>query len=328
MAGLSGRAGGFRVAEVPVSPQTGGSAPVERRQPNRAVVVAVVAVFVLAVVAMAFLGYRSFQKRLTAARAVDRATEVIERADKRVAEIDAVVRARVTASLAAQARGAAESVPTVRAQLDDAIQLIDGAMLDLTDDERERATLLRRTAEARLAMLSRAPGILELNAQAASALPLADPAWEAIISADTLSDRAVKSYNKLTKAGVQQSRTLNRQAEAKLTVARQGFEAAEEAFPAAPFEMYLAYVDARVSLNKMSRQSDEAWLSGKIERANELAAQYNRKDKQAAEQAKQLAESPEAAIATAFAAAVKPLESDYFAARDRALEADRQLEQY
>lgn len=313
--------------ETASSPGTASTAPT-RKPPGRGVVAMVLVLFAVAVLGLAFLGYQAFQKRLTAARGVDDATELIERADVRVTRIDAVVRARLAPGLEARARGAADTVPVARKGLEDAVEMIDEAMTDLTEDERERATLLRQTAEARLGMLAKAPSLLEVNAQAASAMPLAQAGWDAVIEADSLSDKATKSYNKLTAAGVKQSRVLNRQAEARLAIARDRFDAAERAFPPAPFETYLAYVNARSALNRISQQSDSAWLSGRIEQANKLAEQYNSRDKQAAEQAKGLPESPDAAVAEALTAATEDAEREYFAARDRALEADKRLRNY
>ena len=203
--------------------------------------------------------------------------------------------------------------------LGEAVVLIDAAAPDLTDDERERAELLRKSAETRREMLESAPQILEANAQAAAALPFATKAWASVLEADKLSDKAVASYNKLTKKGVTASRDYNREAAGVLAKANERFEAAEAAFSAAPFETYLDYVATRVALNKLSQRSDKAWLADDVTGANKLIAEYNRQDRKAVKQAEALPSTPEQAIADAYEKATKALSGLLLqGARDRA----------
>lgn len=295
---------------------------------RRWVAIVLLALLGVGLVAFALLGVRAFSSRMDAARKLDDATQLVQDADKIVVEIDEVVRAKVTPDLAEKARGAAERVDGAKSMLDEAVALVDKASPDLNDDERERAALLRDTAEARLAMLEPAPAILKLNSEASSAMPLADSAWKSALAADDFSDKAVASYNKLTKAGVTQSQKLNKRAGSELADARDQFDGAERAFSAAPFEQYLAYVDARIALNKLSQQSDAAWLKGDITKANSLIATYNTEDRKAVELAKQLPGDPGAAIAKAYEDSSKVQTDAYYAAREAALVADRKLREY
>lgn len=301
-------------------------AAVYRRR--RWVAILVLALLGVGLIAFAVLGVRAFSSRMDAARKLDQATQLVQDADKIVVEIDEVVRAKVTPELVEKARGASERVEGAKGMLDEAVALVDEASPDLNDDERERAALLRETATARLAMLKPAPSILKLNAEASSAMPLADAAWKATLAADDLSDKAVASYNKLTKAGVTQSQKLNKRAGSELADARDQFDGAEKAFSSAPFEQYLAYVDARIALNKLSQQSDAAWLKGDIAKANSLISDYNREDRNAVELAKQLPADPAASIAKAYETSSKAQTDEYYAARKAALEADRKLREY
>lgn len=311
---------------MPEEAQIASSEKTYRRR--RTVALAIAAIVIVALVVFAVLWGRAFTRRMEAAKKLDRATLLVQDADDLVVEIDRVVRARVTTELASQARGAEERVGNAESLLADAIELIDEAAPSLNDDEREQAALLKDTAEARLAMLASAPTLLRLNAEASSALPFAQEAWSATLAADRLSDKAVAAYNKLTKAGVTESKKLNKRAATELATARDRFDAAERAFSQAPFEQYLAYVDARIALNKLSQQSDAAWLKGDISRANSLTDDYNERDRKAVALAKQLPTAPDAAIAEAFASASEQQTLAYEDAFTEALKADGRLREY
>ncbi len=303
--------------------------PSEATQRNRRwMFYALIALGALALVAFLFVGYGAFSQRMEAARKLDKATAIVQAADKDVVEIDAAVSAQITPALAAEAAAAAAKTPKVDEQLVAAVALIDEAYPKLNDDERERALLLKASAEARRKMLAEAPPVLAVNEQAAKALPLAEQAWQAALDADTSSDQAVASYNKLTKAGVTKSQSLNKEAAAKLALAQAKFQEAESAFSAAPFETYLAYLATRLSINKLSQQSDAAWLAGDVAKANSLIATYNAEDRTAVEQAKSLPASPEAAVADAFKSSAGAATDAYYKARDEALAADKRLRTY
>jgi hypothetical protein len=302
--------------------------PAEKIARRRALLAVAMGLGLVAIVAFAVLGYQSFTARLAAAEKLDRATAMVEDADTIVVRTDAVVRAKMTPDLAEDAREAAGDIDEAAKLLSDAIALMGEAYPDLNDDDRERATLLKDSAEARQEMLVHAPVILEANVSASKALPLAQQGWESLVEADRLSDKAVAAYNKLTKAGVNESQKLNKQAAVVLATAEERFVAAEDAFPAAPFEVYIAYAQTRIKLNRLSQQSDTAWLKGDITKANSVIAEYNREDQKAVKQAKELPSTPEAAIADAFEKAVTNVTDAYYAARDHALAADERLRAY
>jgi hypothetical protein len=282
----------------------------------------------IAIVAFGILSYRSFDRRLESARKLDRATALVEDADAIVVRVDEIVRAEVTPDIVERARGAADRVRPAEKMLAEAIDLAEEAQPDLTDDDQERAELLIESASARLEMLEPAPTILEANAQAASALPLANEGWDDVVEADKLADQAVASYNKLNRAGVSASSKLNKEAAGLLTGARDRLDSAENAFPAAPFELYLAYIDARIALNRLSQQSDREWLAGEIGKANAVIARYNVDDKKAVALAKKLPPSPDEAVADAFTSSTEQATDAYYAARERALKADQAIRDY
>jgi hypothetical protein len=226
-----------------------------------------IAVVVAAVVLIAALGvfsYMTWTQRSDAARRIDEATNLVERADQVVVEVDEVVRAEISSQTAAAATAVTPKVPEAAGLLREAIEILDGSATGADDAGRERADALKEAALARLDMLSQAPTIIEATRGASDSLPLGADAWERTLQADTLGKRAVAAYNKLNKAGVTESSRLNKSAATELAAARAGMDAAEKAFPAAVFEGYLAYLDLRIEMNVLSQQSDAAWLKGEL----------------------------------------------------------------
>lgn len=313
----------------PAQPATQPATPVPEATPQlkrggRLIVWIVLGVLLLAL-ALGVAGYRSWTRGTQAQLAVAQATTLIERADVTVVEVDEVVRAEISTEVAAAASQAGAGLPEASGHLREALDLLEGALPVLRDERRARAEALSEAAQARIDMLSQAPAIIEATTKAATALPLADEALRQAREADELSRRAVSSYNKLTRASVTAAKRLNGQAATKLASARDGMERAEAAFPEAAFEVYLAYLDLRIELNRLSQQSDDAWLKGDITKTNAAIATYNEKDKQAVEQSKALPVSPARAVADAYEAAAGAATEEYFSARDRATAADAKV---
>lgn len=295
--------------------------------PHRPMALKLPIIFV-AVIALAVAGlfaYSSLSSRRAAVSRLDTAVRLVEEADDQVAEVDRVLSAEVKSGAevdAEKARGqASDAVETLR----EAVDVARGAMPDLPQAEQRRARLVQDAAEARIRMMTVAPDILTLTAKAARALPKAQSAWERIVDADKLSERAVTAYNKLTTAGVRESARLNKQAEASLKEARADFADAEDAFPEAALEEYVAYVDARLALNGLSQRSDAAWLSDDIAEANRIIESYNAQDKKAVALAKMLPSSTAAVIAEAYERETGEPFRSYYEARDDATSADGAL---
>jgi hypothetical protein len=272
-----------------------------------------------------FMAYRTFTERLQAARNTDTATALIESADVIVVQVDTVVRSEVTSGLAEQARVAAAQVPEATRQLQRAVALLEASSQGTTLDDEQRSAELLDAAKARLDMMEQAPTILRLNQASSEALVPAREGWDGLIAADQKSDRAVAEYNRLTKAGVQRSRTLNKEVAGELAAAREKLALAEQLFPEGPFEEYLAYVDLRISLNQLSQQADAAWLAGNVRKANSIITNLNTQEATAIARAKTLPETPEKAIADAYVAAARQATEAYYRARDAATDADKQL---
>lgn len=283
-------------------------------------------VVVLLIVAMlgaaAYFGYGAYSTKRLASNRLAKATSAIEEADRLVARIDAVVGAKVESGLETRTADALVETDEARTLLGEAVQTLDSIKLKLAVSDRERADALRAAADARIGMLEQVPTILNASAKAARALPKAEQAWAHVTEAGKLSEQAVAEYNKLTTKGVKASSRLNKTAAGELSAAREGFVAAEAAFPESQLEVYISYVDARIAANKVSRRSDSAWLSGDIAQANQLIGTYNVLDRRSVAQGKTLPSSPASVIADAYATATKAASDAYYSARERATEAD------
>ncbi|MCL2504111.1 MAG: hypothetical protein FWE94_05895 [Coriobacteriia bacterium] len=314
-------------ARRPVIPAETIEAEARSRHRQKLVRVAIVLAMV-ALVGVGAFGFLRFSKRMEAAKNVGRATVMIQEADKAVVEIDKTIRADVTPELAEEATAKIDVANETTEKLADAVALIDSARPSLNKREQERAGLLKVSAERRIEMLGYVPEILTVNAQAARALAPASEGWESLLEAEKVSEQAVAAYNKLTKDQVTLARTLNEKAGSILATANEHFLAAEEAFSEAPFERYLEYVEARIELNALSLQSDDAWLANDIAKANELADQYNAADKHAVSLAEELPKTPHRAILSAFEEMIEEQMEKYYEARDRTLEADEALRKY
>lgn len=293
---------------------------------NLWIAAAVVAAIVVLVAGV--FGYRAFSDKQAASAKVQEATVLIERADVAVVQIDEVVSKEVTPELADSAREASDKVAPAVTDLEEAVRLLDSAVVGLPEAERGQASLLKSAAEARLEMLEHAPSILEYNIKSAEALPLAEQAWEHTIQAVKYSEQAVAAYNKLDKAGVEKSEKINKQAASELASATALFEQAHEAFPEAKLDVFGAYVASREKLAKLSKDSDAAWLAGDLVKANSIINTYNDEDKKVIELAKKLPPNPRQAIAAAYDQASATPTDLYYAARDRATKADERLRDF
>lgn len=282
----------------------------------------IVLVLVLGGAAAAYL---LLSRKAGASSRLDDAFSDVEKADRIVVDVDAVIQEEITTQTAGRAEDVVGRIPDAEKLLKSAVTGALDAKPRLGDEDKADADALVAAARARLDMLKQAPLILQLNVKASNALGPGASAWAKVLEADKLNRSAAAEYNKLTKAGVTSSSALNAKALSALTEARTLFDTAEKAFPEAPFEKYLAYVDARSALVKLSQQSDALWLKGDVAGANKVIATYNIADKKTVEQGKALPVSTEQAIADAYDAAASQATEAYTSARKAAMKADSRI---
>ena len=236
------------------------------------------------------------------------------------------MRAKVEPELGEKARGAIERV-------DDADMMLARpcahrrGRLDLNDDEREQADLLKASASTRRAMLDRTRDPRG-NASAASALPLAIEGGRACSrpTGSRTSGRGLQQAHEGRRPEVPEAQ---RTAPVLLDSRRERSSPPKTAFPAAPFEEYLEYVERP----HRHEQAVAALRRGVARRttchgANKIIGEYNKQDKRAVALAKELPTSPEQAIAEAYTETTKELTDEYYAAREKALAADKALREH
>jgi hypothetical protein len=317
---------------------TGGAPPPElvltpegeaayRRASRRAVLTAMLIVVVV-LGAAALIGTKAIARRFEAARNLDRAQELLTSADAVVLDVDEVVRAEASPEIAERARNLVDRMAVAQQDLEATVKLIDRSLTSVTDDEQEAAKLKRASAVARLEMLGPARTILDASAKAGDSLDPSRKGWELVVGAEKLADDSVRQYNRLDKAGVTASTKLALQAQEKLRESRPFFSQAATAFPEVGFERYTEFVDSKISLLNLSRQSNSLWLAGKIAEANAGIARYNALEKRTIALAAALPESPGKAVADTYERLAGAATEEYFAARTAATKADAEIEKY
>ena len=252
---------------------------------------------------------------------LDRALELLAKADKVVLAVDAVVQAKIEPGLAEEARARAEDVPTAVKDLEDAAALLEGVDGKVRGREAELAAVAAEAAQGRLEMMRAADRLLDANAKAAKALGYAGDGWVFMGEAEKLGDQAVSEYNKLTKAGVTSSQRTNERAIERVKEARALFSQAASAFPEADLATYVSYSDEKLAVLESSGRIDELWLAGKSAEANAEVQKYNNLDGLATTRANQL-KAPSAAIAEGFEKVTRTDADRYYQGRDKAAKAD------
>jgi DNA repair exonuclease SbcCD ATPase subunit len=289
------------------------------------VLVVVVVALLLGAIAGTVLSYNAFTRRTQAQDALAEALELVERADDAVLAVDEVVRADVTPDLTATAGAALALVPDAKTDLDDAIELADRALPNLSSDDQEIARAVQEAAGARLEMLVDAEALMQANGKASGAIEPAEDGLDELLEADSLAEESITKYNLHTDAGVQESTQLAEQALALLGDSKAHFTQALEAYPEADMGPFVDYIDERIALLQESIEINKTWLSGDKPEANEMLKAYNEKEQELAETAAELPDSGTAVIAATFQAEVSEETEAYLTAREAAGEADTRL---
>lgn len=121
---------------------------------------AIFAIGFVAFVGVLLLGRPLVQGRLTAARNLDQATAMIADTKKDLAAIDDRVRAASATSQGDPGRDTSAEIEDARGRLEEAVVLSEAGYERLTEDEQERAVIVKATALARLEVLEAAAAVL------------------------------------------------------------------------------------------------------------------------------------------------------------------------
>lgn len=279
------------------------------------------ALAILALLAAGCFGYRALTRARNAQDALARASAKLESAEGDLLKVDGALQVEISSTVATQAADAARLAEKVRAQAQDASDIIAEALPLLPQKSLPLANALKASADSRVRMMEIAPKILEIDRKAALALAPADVAVTEIKAAEALSARAVVEFNRHTAAGVKASDAFSAQAEARLKAAQAALASAASAYPDADFSAFTNYVGAKIGLIQQAKAIDAAWLSGDVKGSNTKLTAYNKRDAEIVAMAKSLPASVRDPVATAYEAATRDLSKQYFEARAEASKA-------
>ncbi len=281
-----------------------------------------IAVLIIAVVAGGIFGYRALDRTRVARRHVSEAARLLSEAEPSVIAVDAAVRSEITTALIGTARDALDSADTgmkLLTRAEDELKLASGT---LPEEDLPLAAALAESIESRRTMMREAGEILKADERAANVIEPARSAWTLAAEAETITVDAVAQYNKHTKAGVEKSTSLSKQAATKLSSARSLLETVSAGFPEADMAPFISYIHTRLKLITRSQKIDSTWLAGKVADANKLLDAYNAEEAKVVKQAGALPGTPVSVLAEAYDALTKDGITRYFKARDAARQAD------
>ncbi|KAF0209492.1 MAG: hypothetical protein Q8S43_04850 [Actinomycetota bacterium] len=277
---------------------------------------------VITLVAGGAFGYIALDRTRVARRHIDEAARLLSEAEPSVIAVDAAVRSEITTALVVTAAKARISASDAHLLLTRAREELDLAGPALAEADRPLAVALRTSVDARATMMTEGAVILQVDERAAAVLEQARTAWILASGAETLTVDAVAQYNKHTKAGVEQSTVLSKQAAMTYTTARSLLEPVTARMPEADMTPFRAYLDARLKLIVQSQAIDATWLAGKVADANMLLDAYNADEAKVVKLAEALPGTPVSALATVYDELTKAGMGRYFEARDAARGAD------
>ena len=276
-------------------------------------------------VAFLFAFWPVMAGRLDAAKKLDQAQALLDQAKGTVDSVNRTVTKQLSPEADAGVPDTAAQILVGRRELNQAVALIDSAMPHLTEDEQTRGGLIRAAAEARLAMLHRAPTILVASVKAVASKSLADRGWALTVSATAEETRAVQGYLLQTAPGVENASAAIARIKGSLTDAASLYSQAASAFPNAGFDRYVSYADKRVRAVSLLKQAAASWLSGNRAGAALSFAAYKAARAQADAAGKQLPYAPGAASGEGFRKVAGFAADAYAKAKKQALDADKAL---
>lgn len=281
-----------------------------------------IAALVVAVIVGGMAGYRALDRTRIARMHVSEAARLLSEAEPSVIAVDAAVRSEITTALVQTARDALDSADAGAKLLIKAEEELKLASDKIPEEDLPLAAALADSIEARRTMMREGNEILIADERAANVIEPARTAWSLAAEAETLTVNAVAQYNKHTKAGVEQSTVLSKQAATKLSSARSLLETVTAGFSEADMGPFIGYIDARLKLITQSQKIDSTWLAGKVADANKLLDAYNAEETKVVKQAGALPGTPVSVLAEAYDALTKDGITRYFKARDAARQAD------
>ena len=265
--------------------------------------------------------------RLNAAKQLDEAQALLGQAENSVDAVDKAVTIQLSPDAASSLADYSPQILVARRELKQAVALVGDAMPHLTEDEQSCGQLISTAANARLAMLARAPGILATSVKAVKAKALADQGWQQLGQASAEETMAVESYGQKTASAVESASVDAQRALESVNGARTPFSQAATEFSQAGFDRYVAYTKTRATALRSLLAAAKAWLAGDTGSAATAYRAYALSVAKARAAEAALPYAPGAATSRAFRTLVGGSVAAYSKARTEALNADKALEQ-
>ena len=194
--------------------------------------------------------------------------------------------------------------------------------------DKEAATQTALDIEARQNMIKEANTILADGKSASLANTSANAAWNKLLEADSSAREAAELVASATQDNVTTSIEKSSQAISGFSEAKDLFNTASAAYPAADFSQYMQYLDKRIEALGYAVASNEAVVARNKEEAATQNDAYTQADALAVEMAKLLPTSPSVTIASASAQTTAKNRESYNKARAQAASADAFLRDY
>ena len=292
---------------------------------RRVITVAAIIVGLCVLVAATLIGLRAYHD--SPGQCIARALTTIDSADAQIAHIDTALNTPLSTETTTQVALAHRAIPVARRTLASA-----RAQLDVISDHAAhvpatavRLERVRRSLDARLALLSGAPPLLDATSQAASALAHSTQGWQSLQDAATLTDSASEEFAQQTQDAMVSSHESSTQAADDYQRAQGQFQAAAQALPAADFKGYLSYTQQRALMTQSALLACEDWINGHYQDANTDVAAYNSFAQAAARIADAGLQLPSDLVASTYQQQTKAAQKTYDGARTEVLQADAAL---
>jgi len=283
----------------------------------------IIVVIILALLAgVGAYSYYAYYTSTTQYR-VTQAFELIDKADDKIARIDAVVDSEITDETADQVEAVRETIEPTRDILREAADYIKRAQENASAEDMERLVLIQESIALRGQMLGLFPQLLDVTEQSARALTGVLVGWEKLIEAQEASVAATEAFDKQDKAGMLESVKQNNEALSALARARVEFNDAERALEGLSFKVYIDYIDLREQMAETAIKAANAWtaddetaLKIDLEKYAELLALA---------QAMEPLTPPADIVAATYQELVGAQSAEYFEIREQVLSLDKKV---
>ena len=291
---------------------------------NRALLALLVTSVCVLIVA-ALMGLSAY--RNSPGQRIARALTTIDSADAQIAHVDSALSAPLSTETTVQVQVARRAIPVARRTLNTARAQLSAIPVRDARAPKTAARLakVRRSLNARLALISAAPPLLDATSQAAIALTHSAQGWQSLQNAATLTTSASQEFARQTQDALVSSHEASTQAADDYAHAQEQFRAAAQALPKADFTGYISYTQQRTLMTQSALLACEDWINGHYQDANTDVTAYNGFAQAAARIADAGLQLPSDLVASTYQQQTKAAQQLYDDARAEVLRADAAL---